>query len=363
MEENRLPESGKRDVDIGTGNYNENIEGDYEDRKTVINAEIVNINNPSSSASSITNESKITDSSIFNDYITEPSEKLKAFPWKKRPLLAYLMDRESQDRKLNQLFNDFISNSNSNKPIICILHGDKSQGHDKFLERTREVFLRTKIKLDHDCSINRYLIRCPKNINNQQEFHEQLCSELATEITKDSLSSVQEINETISDVHTMIYIHLSVEDWYQLKIDCIGFFLEFWQKWTDLCSGQFLMVCLSIKYPTEENLSFCKRYRLRRMKRKFINRLEQYFNSQLSQSDRIMGTILPELKGIKQIDVEDWLSIEVEKLFQDDGIIEHLNHEITFLYENWEKEHSSKVIPMNDLAENLGKLLKGKSLR
>ena len=272
--------------------------------------------------------------------------------------LPYLPNRKQQESILDKLLQDWFL-GNNNKPLVCIVHGDKSQGHDTFLERTREVFLPTRFKPDERCPIKKYSIRFPKHINNKDDFHTQLRNTLATEITNYSFNSLEQINNSISNAPTMIYVNLSVEEWYQLEIDIIGFFMDFWQKWTSMCSGQFLMVCLSIKYPTEENLSFCKRYRLRRMKRKFISRLEQFVNSKLIQLDQIIGTVLPELKGIRQEHVEDWLSIEVKKQFQDDGIIEHLDNQIKFLYKKWRKQNPSNGIPMNYLAGKLRKLLQG----
>ena len=363
MEENRLSELERRNIDIESGNYNENIEKDYLDidAKTVIKAETVNIGNLSSDDSRVNNETNLPQTSIPKNYKTELSERIRAFAGKKRPLLPYLPDREKQDRILDQLIYDF--KQDKNKPLVCIVHGDKSQGHDTFLERTREVFLPTRFKPDERCPIYKYSIRCPKYINNQNDFNEQLRNILATEITNYSDSSVEQINEFLSNQYTMIYINFSVEDWFQLKVDCIRFFLEFWQKWTSMCSGQFLMVCLSIKYPTEENLSFCKRFHLKRMKRKFISKLEQFVNSQLSYLDQIVVTVLPELEGIRQEHVEDWLSIEVKKHFQDDSIIEHLDNQINFLYTKWSQQNSSNAIPMNYLAKNLRKLLQGDSLK
>lgn len=276
--------------------------------------------------------------------------------------LPYLPDREPQETELDKLLQHCFQENNS-KPLVCIVHGDKSQGHDTFLERIREVFLPTRFRPDERYPIKPYLISCPKdNINNKTDFHDQLRITLSSIITNYAFNSIPEINEALSNQYTMIYIHLSVEDWYQLEINCIGFFLEFWQTWTDLCNGQFLMVCLSIKYPTADDLSFCKRHRLRSKKRKFINRLEQYFNSKLRQCDRIMGTILPELESIEQKYVETWLSIEVRKLFSDDGMIEHLDHQIKSLYENWNKKNSPNAIPMDYLATKLRKILQGDSI-
>lgn len=278
--------------------------------------------------------------------------------------LHYLPDRKPQETELDKLLQHCFQENNS-KPLVCIVHGDRSQGHDTFLERIREVFLPTRFRPDKRSPISKYLISCPKdNISNKTNFHDQLRITLASKITNYAFNSIQEINEALSNQYTMIYIHLSVEDWYQLEIDCIGFFLEFWQTWTDLCNGQFLMVCLSIKYPTEDNLSFCKRHRLRSKKRKFINRLEQYFDSKLSQCDRIMGTILPELESIKQEDVNNWFSTEVRKLFSDDGMIEHLDRQIKSLYEKWNKKNKnySNAIPMDYLATKLRKILQGNSV-
>ena len=171
MEENRLSEhEPQRDIGINRGNYNENIEGDY--AKTVIKAETVNIGNLSSDDFSIDNETNLLQASIPKNYTTELSERIRAFAGKKRPLLPYLPDREKQDCMLNQLINDF--KKNINKPVVCIVHGDKSQGHDTFLERTREVFLPTKFKPDERCPIYKYSIRCPKYIKNQNDFNEQL---------------------------------------------------------------------------------------------------------------------------------------------------------------------------------------------
>ncbi len=330
MEENRLSEQEQRDIDIKRGNYSENV------GKNVYNIETLNISN---------NDNKNNKNTIRQ----QP---------KVPKLLPYLPNRKQQEMMLDQSLQTCLQ-KNNHKPLVCIIHGDKSQGHDTFLERTREVFLPTRFKPDERYPIKKYSIRFTKYINNKNNFYEQLQNTLATEITNYSFNSIQEINNCISNDPTMIYVNLSVEEWYKIEIEVIGFFLEFWQKWTSMCSGQFLMVCLSIKYPTEENLSFCKRYRLRKMKRKFIGQLERCVDAKLNQLNQIIGTVLPELEGVRQEHVDDWLSIEVKKQFQDDSIIEHLDNQIKFLYTKWRKQNPSKTIPMNYLAGKLRKLLQG----
>ena len=280
-------------------------------------------------------------------------------------LLPYLPNRKDQEAELDNLLQKYFQDTN-NKPIICIVHGDKSQGHDYFIRRIREVFLPTRFKPDERPPIKPYYISCPNYKNNKDDFHDQLRRILATKITDYAFNSTQEINNFLSSQYTLIHvsIHLSAGDWN--RINFIEFFLEFWQQWTSMCSDQFLMVCLSITYPKENNLSFCKiyqRYRLRKMKHKFIFRLEQYFSAKLNKFDRIMGTVLPELKGIKQVHLDNWLSEEVNDKFQDNRVTEHLKHQINFLYKTWNKKKKSKEIPMDYIAAKLGKLLEGDSVQ
>jgi len=324
MEDDRLPENEQqRNIGLSEGNYSENVGNDVYNIREL---NIISKNDSKSNQNTIRRNPKIP------------------------KLLPYLPDRQPQETKLEQILQNCLHLKN-HKPLVCILHGDKSQGHDTFLERTREEFLPKRFKPHERCPIKKYAIRFPKNIDNKDNFHQQLQNTLATEITNYSFDSIQEINNCISNAPTMIYVTLSVEEWHKLEVKFIEFFLEFWQKWTDMCSSQFLMVCLSIKYPTEDNLSFCKKYRLRKMKGKFIEQLEQCFNKRLNQ---ITGIILPELKGVKQEHVNDWLSIEVKKRFQN---VEDLDNQIESLYTNWSKQNKSKEIPMNYLAEKLRKLL------
>ncbi|MEM9274292.1 MAG: TIR domain-containing protein [Cyanobacteria bacterium P01_F01_bin.143] len=128
--------------------------------------------------------------SIFNINSIRKSTKVPK-------LLPYLPDRQPQERRLNQLLKTFFQKDN-HKPLVCILHGDKSQGHDTFLERTREVFLPSRFRPDERCPIKKYSIRFPKGINKKDDFHEQLRNTLATAITNYAFDSIQEINNCIS---------------------------------------------------------------------------------------------------------------------------------------------------------------------
>ena len=130
----------QRDIDIGAGNYNEKLGNYYE-----IKGETINILGNSSQKNRTRKQPKVP------------------------KLLPYLCDRQPQERRLNQLLKTFFQKDN-HKPLVCILHGDKSQGHDTFLERTREVFLPSRFKPDERCPIKKYSIRFPKYINKKDDL-------------------------------------------------------------------------------------------------------------------------------------------------------------------------------------------------
>ncbi|MHC5721494.1 MAG: hypothetical protein ACYTX0_58135, partial [Nostoc sp.] len=68
--------------------------------------------------------------------------------------------------------------------------------------------------------------------------------------------------------------------------------------------------------------------------------------------------VLPELSGINQGEVENWVRCEDTKQFVGEAMIEPLIQKVGEMFEYWEEQTSSDTIPMSYLAEELSKLVK-----
>ncbi|MBD2213641.1 hypothetical protein H6G27_27800 [Nostoc linckia FACHB-104] len=290
-------------------------------------------------------------------------------------LLPYLANRSEQEFELDKSIKKLIE-KNPPYPLICIIHGDEYQSHDKFLERLHKVSLPKFLGLDPNQDlIKKYHLPCSAQLKNTYDFSDYLRKNLSDSVTGDSLASLEEINDFFykCSIPVLVHTHLFTEQWTRQRFDILQKILDFWQEWPVLRSSQKIIVCIFIKYKTRRkkytNNSFktwlfsfiiylLKQYRHQRVNHKICRYIETLSLSNFEKFNRLSGVALPKLIGVKREDVENWVRMEYTQTVIGEAMADKLFKEIRELFDKWEEQNSSNIIPMDDLADNLIKLLK-----
>ncbi|WP_413176451.1 hypothetical protein [Anabaena azotica] len=289
-------------------------------------------------------------------------------------LLPYLANRSEQEYELDKAIKKLIE-KNLPYPLICIIHGDEYQSHDKFLERLHKVSLPKFLGLDSNQDlIKKYHLPCSAQLNTH-EFPDYLRKNLSDSVRGDSLASLEEINDFFykCSIPVLIHTHLFTEQWTKQRFEILHKLLDFWQQWPDLRNNQKIIFCIFIKYKIRRKkstndsqkksvfgfiINFIKQYRYQRLNQKICHYLETLSLSKFENFNRLSGVVLPKLIGVKREDVENWVRMEYTQNVIGEAMADKLIREIRDLFEKWEEQNSSNIIPMDDLAEDLIKLMK-----
>lgn len=289
-------------------------------------------------------------------------------------LLPYLPNRTDQEYELGQAVQKFLKQTLPH-PLVCIIHGDECQSHDKFLERLQKLSIPRLLGFDpHQTKIKKYSLSWPSRLKNLDNLASILCKNLADSVLGDSFSSLEDINKTLCKYPDpiIIHTHLLTEDW-QHNPESLYKFLEFWQNWPELLPGQKLIICLFIKYqikrfPKSKGFSltgllsylrlFLRRHQFRHINNNICKEIEAFKTSNYIQFDRISIICLTQLSSISRTHVENWARSEETKHFVGEAMIGQLIDAIGKMFDDWEEKTSSNLIPMDDLAYNLMNLLK-----
>lgn len=285
-------------------------------------------------------------------------------PKRKIPsLLPYLVNRIEQEYELGRVI---VRNSPS--PLICIIHGDEFQSHDKFLERLHKVSLPRFLGEE---SIKKYHLPSPPKLNNWDEFSGHLHRTLADIVIGRNSASQTEINDFFHryPCPILIHTHLLTEQLKE-KFETLDNLVKFWcDEWT-INSNQNLIICIFIKYQIKRkmntensgiiklfnflNLNYLvKKYRYEKANQKISQHIKSLCNSERSNP----LVLVPELTGVSRSDAENWVRDHTQN-FIGEAMAENLMKRIRNLFDNWEEKNSSNKIPMDHLAQELIKVLK-----
>jgi hypothetical protein len=282
------------------------------------------------------------------DQLRETLERLRSIP----SLLPYLADRGEQEFRLGEVLQRLSQRSPS--PIVCLIHGDDLQCHDKFLERLTQVTLPKLLKLDSGReTIKDYPLNWPVRYQNMSELHKRLHKNLADTIVDQRLASLEEVNRYLARLPAPVLIHtqLLTEDFKKPGFDAVLNYLQFWQSWPQLTFGQCLIVCLLVKYQAKQSLRFFKRRHFRSINDEISKKLE---TSSFAEFDRLICTVLPRLRGITRGQAENWVRSRDTRTFcKGEHILDQIRAEIRSLYESCEAE----TIPMDTLGSCLWEIL------
>lgn len=287
------------------------------------------------------------------------------------PLLPYLVNRSKQEYELEKGIKQLIKQATV-FPCICIIYGDEFQSHEKFLERLYKVSLPKFLEQD---SIKRYHLPSPPKFNNFNELSDYLHHQLADIVVKSRYASLEEINGCFNEcpIPILIHTHILIEKWRKQEFETLHNLLNFWQLWPDGIN-QKLIICIVIKYKIRrkkytKNLSiinlflefinyFFQEYLYQRSNQKFSQYIKRLLLSNVEQLNRLSLLVLPELTGVNRGEVEDWVRMEYTQNFIGEAMADKLIKEIRELFDKWEEQNSSNIIPMDDLADRLINLLK-----
>ena len=149
-------------------------------------------------------------------------------------MAPYLIDRIQHELALLKAFEKL--NNKVEKLLVCLIHGDKQQSQDMFLERLRVDFLPKKFQ---DPEMTIYHVRFPETLKN---FQDQLKYNLANTIVG------EEINQVLAEspVPVIISTYMYCEQWLKSAGEAINSFLNFWENRLVISPNQHLFVFLFI---------------------------------------------------------------------------------------------------------------------
>ncbi|MGB3205066.1 MAG: hypothetical protein WBB28_08765 [Crinalium sp.] len=306
-------------------------------------------------------------------FVLPITKKLQQQPPKSKipSLLPYLVNRSKQEYELEKGIKNGLQKAPLS-PIICIIHGDEFQSHDKFLERLYKVSLPKFLGQE---LIKQYHLPCPPKLKDSQEFSDYLRSTLADIVIKRSSASLEEINAFFNEcsLPILIHTHLLAEQLQKPDFETLHNLLNFWQNW-HININQALIICIFVKYQNlrkkqTKNFNiislffiavgyFFKQYRYQKVNQKICQHIERLSVSNFDKFNRLSGLVLPELTGVNRGEVEDWVRMEYTQNVIGEAMADKLIKEIRELFHKWEEQNSSNTIPMDDLADNLINLLK-----
>jgi hypothetical protein len=281
--------------------------------------------------------------------------------------LAYLADREEQEEELEKALQKHHYEASIN-PFICIVHGNKFQSHEEFLNRLHQRSLPRLIGQNvEQISIRKFVLNLNFRKMNVGDLESRCCKNLASQVLNNQSATLQEINQAICQqpYPVMISMHLLTEDWQNQGFIILDKILQFWQNWPDLHPGKKLIIFLSIRYQNYEYgkhtsvfsiififlKNFWRSHHCRKANRKMRDQLQKFSMSHFQQFSRISCTVLPELMGISEGQAANWARDEVKPIFGED-VSGYLIEKIEKIYQDLDK------MPMSKLADELKNLLK-----
>lgn len=208
----------------------------------------------------------------------------------------YLCDRSDQEDVLKDALVQHQQSKNT-RPIVCFVHGEEREAHDKFLERVNgnllPILLGTGVKGElHD-------IEVPRRDFNRKYW--QRIGDVFGAIAR------QEIwNRMIRHDKPLLFrLSLDTGEFGDYCEELIESLMEFCGEWEDLPAGRTVIHCVCLKYTSKEStgwLDFKKKKRLQ-VDDRLRNKLAAI---ESSEHAKLTNIVLPELEAIRRHWAEVW---------------------------------------------------------
>jgi hypothetical protein len=273
-------------------------------------------------------------------------------------MLPYLCDRSDQEFDLRQTFQvadpNYPRSLDLRRPLIYFVHGDETEAHDKFLERTQRVLLPKLLPRQMiQSGIRAFHLKWPATADAIQNLDKRLELELSTSVLGFS-GTREQVNGSLSGLLTpvLVHTHLITDHWRLYQRSCLDGFVRFWRSW-DVGTGQILIILLLFKYRTKGR-SWIDRMVCRRLNSHIRKVLLDYDFQALGLPH---GKVLTELRGPTLAETSDWArSEEVAGFCDANGLVES----VEAFFREWKGGGLSSFetrIPMNELAPKLKDLM------
>lgn len=272
-------------------------------------------------------------------------------------LLPYMPDRDEQEAHLYSILLERIQGKHL-KNIVCFLHGDSLQCHEKFIERLQHHSLPKLFGQKSSQAIARdIMVNWPVSYLNSDDLINKVLIELRDYAPEHTPFEFHSIAEAINQSHTgplIFYSYLDPGDWRKHLLPPIDEYLNFWSKWPKRSTSAPLLACLIIKYRvnlTNRSHSFLRRLLYQMQAPQKINEeIKNSLNSlNLADFPDIAGIVLPELLDVPQKDAESWTQMKPVKQICGSR---YLIPEVRAIYE-MNAANNDGSIPMELLADAL----------
>jgi hypothetical protein len=262
------------------------------------------------------------------------------------PILPYLCDRSAQEDRLADLIVE--AANRPARPVVCIIHGDETEAHDKFFERLRDVTFPSLLSIQQT-GMKPYHLDWPAERLTPDELKRRLLRSLSRVVVnsptadRDLLANVLSQNPGPVAIHA----HILTETWEQQRSGSLDSFLQFWNEWPELGVGTRLFALLFIKYQLNT-----KKFRaLKKEICETVGRLD------VSRYSEMTVAVLPELIAASRQDAENWARSSQVTQFCD---AERLVSAVGKFYEYWAATKNARGtvrIPTEELAPKLYEMM------
>jgi hypothetical protein len=260
-------------------------------------------------------------------------------------ILPYLCDRSAQEERLSDLVE--AARAKPGRPMVCIIHGDEAEAHDKFFERLRDVTFPYLLS-SQQTGIKPYRLEWPAERLTSDDIARRLLRALSREVANAPNSGKDFLNNVISrnPGPVCVHAHVLTETWEQQGDGLLDAFLAFWRDWPDLGIGTQLLCLLFIKYEVSK--------KHRSLKKDICDRLA---GLDLNQFNAVVAGVLPELMGASRLEAENWArSSQAAQFCDPDALVSAVGK----FYESWaalKKPRGTVRIPTVELAPKLYELM------
>jgi len=256
-------------------------------------------------------------------------------------MLPYLCDRSEQEFALVDALKD--ADKRPGNPLLCIIHGNETEAHDKFLERLQKVTLpmllsgRTQQK-----TVKLYRVEWPQSFRTDQEMSSRLEMSLSREVLDSHTAKQAEINDRLSQNlgPVVVHSHVITENWLYQGKKALNAYIQSWQEWPELSVGQMLFIFLFVKYQVNKQVGASTLRKFMTGNLEMRDMLKKY---DFQAFTRLTGKVLPELQGATLGEAQDWARSEEAGKFCDPNA---LVMAIAAFYAEWERTEKSKVFPV-----------------
>jgi hypothetical protein len=256
-------------------------------------------------------------------------------------ILPFLCDRGAQrDQLIDAL-------KLRGRPLVCVIHGDEKQAHDRFLDRLRDHILPEILASGASRpAISAFHVQWPARAKDRSQATRSLVRNLASGVRLAVDSSVQDIHEHLRQFPTpvMIWANYRADDWDEGGLRSIESFLDLWGQWPELDLDERLMVFLMVKYPRETRRLFALKLWNKTAQ---IEAALQGFHQKVENAH---CCVLDRLPDITHQETEDWARMDEVANYRPTHL---LLQDIQRIYAQWRLRSKSAEIPMEELAEEL----------